>query len=683
MKLSTTVLPFAVAAALVASVTVRAADAVPSGIDQTAFDPTVRAQDDLFLHVNGGWMKRTEIPPDRSRFGIFNTIQDQTLEHLRGLVEASAANPGGTADQKKIGALYGSFMDEAALEKLGAKPLASELQTIDAVRTPADMAAEMAHLVRIGATMPIELSVGQDDRDSTRYVPFISQGGLGLPDRDYYLKTDDTTFAGVRSKYVDYMAILLTLSGQKDQFATATAILAFETEVARAQWSKVELRDPVKAYNKVAIADLPQLASTFDWAAYMAASGVTGPALKTDKVADVVVGQPTFITSYAKLAQATPLPIWKSYAKVRLLSSYAAYMDKAFVDARFAFAGTVLRGTTQNLPRWRRGVELVNGSIGEGLGREYVAKYFLPSSKAKMEALVANLLTAYRQSIATLDWMGPETKKQAYLKLDKIMLKIGYPETFRDYGALTLTRDDLVGNVRRAREFEYDRGLAKLGKPIDRGEWGMTPQTINAYYNPGMNEIVFPAAILQSPIFGPASDDAVNYGAIGAVIGHEISHGFDDQGAQYDADGNLREWWTADDKKRFEEKTKALVAQYNAFSPISGYNVNGELTLGENIADNSGLEIAYKAYKISLSAKPAPVLNGMSGDERFFYGFAQAWRGKQRPQALLEQIKADPHSPEEYRTNGTVRNHPAFYTTFNVKPGDEMYLAPDKRVSIW
>jgi putative endopeptidase len=686
MKNRLALVAFALGATLVASGPAAAAAAaaavLDSGIDRAAFDPGVRPQDDLFLHVNGGWAKQAVFPADKSYIGVLDEMQDETQAKLRGLIE-TAAKGANDAEGRKIGDLYASFMDEARLETLGVRPLAGELTAIDAIADRAQLATTLARLGRMGVDVPLAVAIGQDDRDSTRYIAALLQGGLGLPDRDYYLKTDDATFAGVRARYVDYLSALLTLAGEKGARATAESVLALETEIARLQWTLVKARDPVKAYNKFEIAALPTLAPAFAWPEFMSAAGLAGPGLAIDKVPQVLVSQPSYVAGLGALAQSAPLVAWKGYAKTHLLASYAPFLDKAFVDAAFAFNGTVIQGTPANQPRWRRGVRLVNQSIGEGLGHLYVTAYFPPEYKAKMEALVGNLVTAYRQSIGTLDWMGPETKQAAYAKLDKLALKIGYPKTFRDYGALVVAHDDLVGNVVRAREFEYRRDLGKLGGPVDRGEWGMSPQTINAYYDASLNEIVFPAAILQAPTFDPKADDAVNYGAIGATIGHEISHAFDDQGSQYDADGNLRVWWTPADRERFEAKTKVLVAQYSAFMPVPGYALDGELTLGENIADNSGLEIAYKAYHLALGGKTAPVIDGMSGDRRFFYGFAQSWRSKQRPQATLQQIKSDPHSPDEVRVDGTVRNHPAFYTTFGVKPGDAMYLPPEQRVSIW
>jgi len=555
------------------------------------------------------------------------------------------------------------------------------LATIEAIADKKQLAALFGRHGRMGVDAPLGTYVGVDDRDSTRYIASLGQSGLGLPDRDYYLKTDDAKFREVRAKYVTYLAKLLTLadpSAAKDAEANARLVLALETELARIQWSAVERRDPVKAYNKVALDALPALAPGLDSGAFLTGAGVAG------RASELVVRQPSYLTGLGALIESTPLATWKLYARTRLLNAYAPYLGREFVDAGFAFNGVVLRGTTELRPRWKRGVQLVDNAIGEGLGKLYVQQHFPPASKAHMEAMVGNLLEAYRDSIRTLDWMGPGTKEQALAKLAKFNRKIGYPARWIDYTKLAIKRDDLVGNVMRANRFEDQRQLDKLGKPVDRGLWFMTPQTVNAYYDASLNEIVFPAAFLQAPNFDPLADDAVNYGAIGAVIGHEISHGFDDEGSQYDGNGNLREWWTDDDKKRFAEKTQALVAQYNAFVAVPpDYHVNGELTLGENIADNSGLAIAYKAWKLALKGKPAPVIDGMSGDERFFYGYAQAWRGKTRDEALLAQIKADPHSPDRFRVIGAVRNHPAFYSTFGVKPGDKMYLAPADRVSIW
>jgi putative endopeptidase len=670
------------AVALGAMLAAGVAAAASSGIDRSAIDAGVRPQDDLYRRANGAWLKATDVPADKSYIGVSADMDDTVRLALRRLVE-TAAKGRGDAESRKIGDLYASFMDEASLEALGMKPLAGELQAIDAIADADQLAATLAHLGRIGVGVPLGVSIGQDDRDSSRYVSSLWQGGLGLPDRDYYLKADDAAFAKVRAGYVDFLATLLTLAGEKEGTATAASVLALETELARLQWTQVEIRDPVKTYNRFDIVALPGLAPDFAWADFMSAAGLFGPGLVPGAEPDVLIGQPGYVTALGALTRSVPLATWKAYARTHLLATYAPYLDKAFVDAFFAFNGTVLSGTLQQTPRWRRGVGLVDRSLGESLGRLYVAAYFSPQVKKKIETLVGNLIAACREGIAGLDWMGPEARQAAYAKLDRMSIKVGYPERFRDYSALTIARDDLVGNVMRAREFEYRRDLAKLGKPIDRSEWGMTPQTVNAYFDSNMNEIVFPAAMLQKPAYDPDADDAANYGSIGSLIGHEISHAFDDAGSQYDADGNLRVWWTAADRERFEAKTSALVEQYSAFVAAPGYNVDGELTLGENIADNAGLEIAYRAYRLSLGGRPAPVLDGLSGDERFFYGFAQSWRSKQRPQELLEQIKSDPHAPDEFRVNGAVRNHSAFYATFGVKPGDAMYLPPEKRVSLW
>jgi predicted metalloendopeptidase len=651
-----------------------------SGIDRSAIDPQVRPQDDFYAHANGHWLKSTVFPPDKAYIGPIEQLADLTQNQLRDLIGEAQRRPD-DAEAKKLADLYASFMDEPTAERLGVKPLKDELTAIDAIGDRTQLAALFAHFGQIGVDGPLGLTIGQDDRDATRYVPALVQDGLGLPTRDYYLKRDDATFRTVRAKYVVYLARLLALAGGRSPQAnrsTAQDILALETEIARVQWDPVENRDPVKSYNPVALADLPTLAPAWNWRGYLAGSGVEG------KSRDVLVRQPSYLRGLSPLLASVPLATWKAYARVRLLDAYAPFLSKPFVDARFAFAGRVLSGTKQNRPRWKRGVRLVNGSLGDALGRLYVEKHFPPESKQRMDAMVANLLATYRDSLTTLDWMSPETREQALAKLAKFNVKIGYPKRWIDYRTLAIERGDLVGNVMRARRFEDARQLAKLGQPIDRDEWQMTPQTVNAYYDASMNEIVFPAAYLQAPNFIPAADDAANYGAIGATIGHEISHGFDDEGSQYDGAGNLHDWWTPQDKERFKAKTAALVKQYSAFVAMPpAYHVNGELTLGENIADNAGLVMAYRAWQRSLEGRPSPVIDGLTGEQRFFYGFAQSWRGKARDAALLAQIKSDPHSPDEFRVLGVLRNHPAFYTTFGVKPGDKMYLAPADRVSLW
>ncbi len=650
-----------------------------SGIDVQYIDPSVRAQDDFFTYLNGKWLKTTEIPADKSSWGTFAKLRDDLNPQLRAIIEAAQKDPHKKAgtDTQKIGDLYASYMDQQKLDALGYRPLAGEMQRIRALRDKKAVPALMAHLSQIGVSMPYGIFISQDARESTRYAAQVSQGGLGLPDRDYYLKKDDAKLADVRAKYEKHVEKILALAGEKDAAAMAKSIVALETALAEVQWTKVELRDPVKRYNKMDVTQLSALSPGYDWKAALAAAGIAG---KTDYV---IVGQPSYLTGFNQVLAKTDLASWKSYFEWQLLRSYSPYLSTAFYDENFAFYGATLSGVTENQPRWKNGVATVDSVVGEAVGRVYVGQHFPAERKARMEELVKNLLAAYKQSIDTLDWMSPETKKEAQAKLAKFTPKIGYPNKWRDYSALTIKRDDLAGNMMRARTFAYNRGLNKLGKPIDREEWGMTPQTVNAYYNSSMNEIVFPASILQPPFFDMRADDAANYGAIGAVIGHEISHGFDDKGSQSDGDGNLRDWWTKEDRAKFQAKADALTRQYDGYSPVPGYNVNGALTLGENIGDNSGVAIAYKAYKLSLGGKPAPVIDGLTGDQRFFMGFAQVWRVKMRDQQVIVQVKTDPHSPGQFRANGTMMNQPAFFDAFGVKEGDKMYVAPKDRVIIW
>jgi putative endopeptidase len=654
--------------------------ALLSGIDVQYFDDGVRVQDDFYKHVNGKWLASTEIPADEAGYNSFIKLIDDSQAQLRTLIEGLQTSAAAKdADQQKIADLYASFMDEGALEGLGLRPLETEFAKVDAVEDRKEIAGLIAHFNQIGVSAPYTPRVHQDAKDSTKYVFDLGQDGLGMPDRDYYLLPDGKMEAA-RKQYGQYVEKMLTLAGDKTAVKDAKEILGLETELAKVQWTKVENRDSVKTYNKYEFAKLAAIAPGYDWKSYLIDSGVDG---KTDYL---VVSQPSYIGGLNQLLQKAPLTVWKTYFRWRLLNEFAPYLSKNFVDEHFAFNDTALSGIPQNRPRWKRGIALVESSIGEGLGKLYVARYFPPESKARMDRLVRNLLAAYKADIDTLDWMGPQTKQKAQEKLAKFTTKIGYPSKWRDYTALRITKDELVGNVIRARTFEYDRNLNKLGKPIDRDEWLITPQTINAYYNPAANEIVFPAAILQPPFFNPKADDAVNYGGIGAVIGHEISHGFDDQGSKYDGNGNLLSapgWFTQDDLEKFKAKTHALVEQYAAYEPVPGYHVNGELTLGENIADNSGLAIAYKAYKLSLGGKEAPVIDGQTGDQRFYEGWAQVWRDKTRTDALVVAIKIDPHSPLAIRGTVPEMNQAPFYEAFGIKEGDKMYLPPEKRVVLW
>lgn len=650
-----------------------------SGIDLQWIDSSVRPQDDFFRYMSGKWLAATPIPADRARFGAFDQLRDLSEKQSFDIINAlsRASNLAAGSNQKKIADLFNSFMDEARADTLDIKPLQPEFARIDTLAQKRDVPAMMAQLAKLGASVPLQTGVNQDARDSSRYAVYLVQSGLGLPDRDYYLKDDDAKLKGFRDAYLLHMQKMLEMGGLPNADKAAASILALETELAKIQWSKVENRNPVKTYNKTEVANLAQLLPGFDWSGYLDAAGVAG------KADYLIVRQPSFVSGFAKVLENTPVEVWKAYFKWHVLDAYAPFLSKRFVDQDFAFNSVTLRGIPEMQPRWKRGVGRIEESMGQALGQLYVEKHFPAENKARMQELVGNLLVAYKQSIETLSWMSPDTKKEALAKLAAFTPKIGYPDKWRDYSKLVIVKDDLAGNVTRSREFENQRQLDKLGKPIDRSEWGMSPQTVNAYYNPRMNEIVFPAAILRPPFFNPDADDAVNYGGIGAVIGHEVSHGFDDSGSQSDGSGNLRDWWTKEDKANFSKLTGALVAQYNAYSPIPGYNVNGALTLGENIADNSGLAIAYKAYQISLGGKPAPVVDGYTGNQRLFMGWAQVWRSKARDSETIRLINVDPHSPGMFRGNGPLTNVPGFYSAFDVKPGDKMFVPEEKRTIIW
>lgn len=667
---------------LKASASQKVANAPISGLDLQWIDKNLRPQDDFFQFMSGKWLAATEIPADRARFGSFDQLRDLSEQRSFDIIKSLAADTklvAGT-NQKKIADLYNSFMDEARAETLDIEPLQGEFARIGALSSKAGLPALMAQLAKRGVALPLQAGINQDARDSSVYAVYLSQGGLGLPDRDYYLKEDDAKLKGFRLAYVKHIASMLSmakLTSEADAESTAAAIMALETEMAKIQWSKVENRNPVKTYNKTEIAKLDELLPNFDWNAYFTSAG------SKDKLAYVIVRQPTYLSGFAKIIEQTPLLTWQAYFKWQTLNAYAPFLSTRFVDQDFAFSSVTLRGIPTNQARWKRGVARIEEAMSEALGQLYVEKYFPPEYKEKMQTLVSNLMLAYQQSIQTLSWMGDDTKKEALAKLAKFTPKIGYPDQWRDYSKLEIAKEDLVGNIMRARELEYQRQLAKLGKPVSRHEWGMSPQTVNAYYNSRQNEIVFPAAILQPPFFNAKADDAVNYGGIGAVIGHEISHGFDDSGSQSDGDGNLRDWWSKDDKANFGKLTSALVAQYSAYSPLPGYQLNGALTLGENIADNSGLAIAYKAYQLSLGGKAAPVIDGYTGNQRLFMGWGQVWRGKARDAEAVRLIATDPHSPAMFRGNGPLTNLPAFYSAFGVKPGDKMYVAPEQRTTIW
>ncbi len=650
-----------------------------SGIDLQWIDKSVRPQDDFFRFMSGKWLDTVEIPADRGRYGAFDQLAELSAKQSAAIIQHLATQaelkPG--TNQQKIADLYNSFMDEAHLETLDIKPLQADFARIQQLKDKAELPAMFAYLARISVGTPIGSGVTQDAKDSSKYTVSVGQGGLSLPDRDYYLKLDDAKFKAIRAAYLSHVEKMLSMAGISNAQQAAASIMALETEIAKIQWSNVENRNPVKTYNKVEIAKLGDLLPGFDWNNYFADMGTGG---KTDSV---IVRQPSYLTGLNKVIQETSIDTWQAYFNWRVLNAYAPYLSKRFVDQDFSFSNVTLRGIPENQPRWKRGVSRVEESLSEALGQLYVEKHFPAENKARMQVLVNNLLLAYKQSIETLPWMGEATKKEALTKLSKFTPKIGYPDKWRDYSKLTIVKGDLIGNIKAGRAFAYQRQIDKLGKPVDRSEWGMSPQTVNAYYNSRQNEIVFPAAILMPPFFNPDADDAVNYGGIGAVIGHEIGHGFDDSGSQSDGDGNLRDWWTAEDKANFGKVTDALVAQYGNYSPIEGYKVNGKLTLGENIGDNAGLSIAYKAYQLSLNGKKPPVIDGFTGNQRVFMGWAQVWRGKARDAETIRLLATDSHAPGIFRANGPLTNMPEFYQAFDVKAGDKMYVEPEKRIRVW
>ena len=647
-----------------------------SGIDISAIDPSARPQDDFWQFANGKWLAATSIPADRAAWDTFSALRETNQQQLRDVIEAIDPRSPDGGEPRKLADLYGSFMDEARVEAAGLDGLRDELRRIHELSDKAALPELFAHLSRLSVRIPWGLEIGPDERDATRYVAHLEQSRLGLPDRDYYLK-DDAHFQAIRTGYRDHIVKLLALAGEPAAEASAGEIIALETRLARLQWTRVENRDPLKTYNRRDIAALPALTTKDDWPSFLSAGGVG------TEIRSVVVAQPSYFDGVGEIVREVPLATWQAYLAYNLLSTYAPYLSAPFVAEEFAFEQHTLRGVPEIQPRWKRAVAVVDRLTGFALGRLYVERYFPPANKARADAMIANLTAAYRESITTLDWMGPETRREALAKLEAIVPKIAYPTTWRDYSGLVIRRDDLVGNVMRARRFNYDFWLAKLGHEVDRAEWLTTPQTVNAYYSASRNEIAFPAGILQPPFFDAEADDAANYGAIGSVIGHEISHAFDDHGSRFDGDGNLRNWWTEDDRTRFEGKTRSLVAQYDAFSPLPGHHVNGALTLGENVADNAGLAIAERAYRLALGGCPAPDFDGYTGEQRLFISFAQIWRDKVRDAARFERLKVDPHSPGQFRADGTLRNQSAFAEAFAVKPGDAMYLPPEQRISLW
>ena len=648
------------------------------GFDLSGMDMKVSPGQSFFDYANGTWLKNNQIPADKARYGMFTKLADQSDERTKEIILNAKGDPG--SEERKVADSYQSFMDEAGIESKGIAPIQQDLDRINAIKDQKGLVDAFAIAARHFLSTPFDTAVGQDDRDPEHYIASLGQGGLGLPDRDYY-DAKNKQFEPAREAYKKYLGTLLTLIGAKDADKRAAKVYALEEQIAKTHWTRIENRDPVKTYNKMTIAQLQKLAPGFDWKEWLKGVGLDGqPAVN--------VNQPSAIAGAARLVKRTPLAVWKDYLTVHLVSEMAPYLPKAFDEAHFEMYGKTLSGVEQQKPRWKRGVEYVTESLGEAVGKLYVAKYFTPDTKAHADELVHNLLTSMGERLDQLAWMSPATKEKAKGKLATYMPKIGYPTKWRDYSALEVVPGDAAGNAERSAAFEYNRLLGHLGQPVDRTEWGMTPMTVNAYYNPLMNEIVFPAAILQPPFFDPNADDAVNYGGIGAVIGHEISHGFDDQGSQYDQTGKLSNWWTKSDLDKFKTATAMLAAQYDAYCPIAAKDgkaaqcVKGKLTMGENIADLAGLTIAYNAYKLSLHGKDAPVLDGLTGDQRFFLGWAQVWRSLDREQELSKRLVTDPHSPPMFRVE-TVRNIDAWYKAFDVKPGDPLYLPPEKRVRIW
>lgn len=647
-----------------------------SGIALSNIDHSVRPQDDLYQHINGAWLKSTTIPDDRPLEGTFTALRDGSELAVREIIE-EAANRGAEATgiEQKVGDLYKSFMDEETVEARGLDPIRERLAAVFATTSPTELIALAGRFFRSDVSGLFYIYPAPDAGNPDRILLYTGQGGLGLPDESYYR---EEKFAPIVSSYREHVGTMLGMAGIADPEGASSRVVALETALASHHWDNVTLRDPQKTYNLKSAEEanqlFPLMGTWFD------AAEIT-----PEKRTEIVVSTPDFFVGAASLLESEPLEAWQEWLAMRVVGSAAPYLSSEFVDANFAFYGTTISGTPRNKDRWKRGVAVVEASLGEAVGQIYVSRHFPESHKARMQTLVSNLIEAYRQSITDLQWMGEETKQEALKKLDAFRPKIGYPEEWIDYSAVEIDPLDLLGNVERAHNADVERHLDEVGKPVDRNKWLMTPQTVNAYYHPMLNEIVFPAAILQPPFFTADADDAVNYGGIGAVIGHEIGHGFDDQGSQFDGGGALRNWWSEDDRKAFEALTAKLVAQFDALSPLAApeHKVNGRLTLGENIGDLGGLTIAYKAYLLSLNGEEAPVIDGFTGEQRFFASWAAGWRQVIRSEEAIRRLATDPHSPNEFRTNAIAKNLDAFHTAFEVSDQDGMWLSPEERVSIW
>lgn len=650
-----------------------------SGVHLDALDRETRPQDDFYQFANGGWLDNTEIPEIYSGYTVYHQVNEVAEKALKTIIEDAGENPGEPGSEaQKIGDFYASWMDEDTINSLGIDPIRADIAAIASIDDTPSLVDTMAKMYRASITMPYGFYIYTDLKDSENYAAYFGQSGLTMPNRDYYLNTDNENFAKAREGLPAYIHDMLVIAGYDEAAAEkgAAAVYSIEEQIAEVQWDSVTNRDPQKAYNPHTWEQLNILAPNLNWKGSAAILGVDGE----DKL---IIRQPSYFEALSKMIGEVSLEDWRAYLTFRLLDSSAYHLDQATADVRFAYRSRTLRGQQEERPRWKRGISLVNGSLGEAVGKLYVEEYFPPEAKTKMLELVDNVINTLDAGLGDLEWMTQETREQAKVKLSKFNAKIGYPDEWKDYSSMAIVRGDHFGNRTRANEWEHAREVDKLGKPIDRNEWGMTPQTVNAYYSPGMNEIVFPAARLQPPFFQLNADDAINYGAVGGVIGHEISHGFDDKGSQFDGDGNLVNWWTDEDRARFEERTEVLVEQYNQFSPIEGMTVNGELTLGENIGDLSGVTMAYRAYINSLNGEKPPVIDGFTGAQRFFIGYAMSRKGKYKDESTISRLASDTHSPLEFRVNGVYRNLDAFHEAFGTREGDGMWLPPGERVRIW